>query len=92
MEEERSKCQITLAREDNDRQRRENVNVTKSIETVKDKCYKTQSYIRNLLREEAALNENLTKIEDENNYLDGHITELNSVQEMTASECSSTEK
>ena len=92
MEEERGKCQITLAREDNDRQRRQNVNVTKSIETVKDKCYKTQSYIRNLLREEAALNENLTKIEDENNYLDGHITELNSVQGMIASECSLTEK
>ena len=82
MEEERAKCQITLAREELERQRRENSNVTKSIETVKDKCYKTQSYIRNLLREEAALNENLTKIEDENNYLDGHITELNSVQSM----------
>ena len=84
MEEERAKSQIILAREEFERQRRENANVSKSVETVKDKCYKTQSYIRNLLREEAALNENLTKIEDENNYLDGHITELNSVQSMTA--------
>lgn len=66
--------------------------MTKSIETVKDKCYKTQSYIRNLLREETALNENLTKIEDENNYLDGQITELNSVQSMSTAECSLAEK
>ena len=81
-----------MAREELERQRRENSNITKSIETIKDKCYKTQSYIRNLIREETALNENLTKIEDENNYLDGHITELNSVQSMATSECSLAEK
>ena len=45
-----------------------------------------------MLREEATLNESLTKIEDENNYLDGHITELNNVQAMAAGEVAQAEK
>ena len=61
MEAERSTSQITLAKEELERQRRENSNINKSLETVKDKCYKTQSYIRNLVREESTLNENLAK-------------------------------
>lgn len=44
------------------------------------------------MREETNLNESLTKIEDENNYLDGHITELNSIQVMATAEVNQAEK
>ena len=81
-----------MAREELERQRKENANITKSVETVKEKCYKTQSYIRNLLREESTLNESLTKIEDENNYIDSHITELNAVHTMLSEEVARGEK
>lgn len=56
MEEDRTKAQITQSREELERQRKENFNISKSFETVKDKGHKTQSYIRNLLREESYLN------------------------------------
>jgi predicted nuclease with TOPRIM domain len=48
-------------------------------ESINEKCYKTQSYIRSLMREETNLNENLSKIEDENNKLDSSISELDTI-------------
>lgn len=41
---------------------------------IGEKCFKTQSYIRRLLREEANLNESLVRIEDENTKLDSGIS------------------
>lgn len=43
------------------------------------------------MREESTLNESLAKIEDENNYLDGHISELNTVQAMATGEVAQAE-
>jgi hypothetical protein len=43
------------------------------------------------MREESTLNENLAKVEDENNYLDSHISELNTVQTLVSAEAGNTE-
>ena len=45
-------------------------------DSINEKCFKTQSYIRGLQREEGSLNESLSKVEDENAKLDCGIAEL----------------
>lgn len=86
MEEERIKLQILQLREEVERQKKENSNIKKVTESNSEKCHKTQSYIRNLLREEGNLNESLTRVEDENNSLDSSISELDAVISIKASQ------
>ena len=45
-------------------------------DNLKEKTLKTHSYLRNLLREEGNLNENLGKVEDENAQITENISEL----------------
>ncbi len=74
MEEERTRLQIAQIREEVEKGKKENAMVRTQSESINEKCYKTQSYIRSLLREESNLNESLSKIEDENNKLDSGIS------------------
>jgi predicted nuclease with TOPRIM domain len=74
MEEERTRLQIAQIREEVEKGKKENAMVRNQSESINEKCYKTQSYIRSLLREESNLNESLSKIEDENNKLDSGIS------------------
>ena len=46
------------------------------IDSINEKCYKTQGYIRSLLREETNLNENLSRVEDENGQLESNISQM----------------
>ena len=48
--------------------------VRTQTQTINEKCYKTQSYIRSLTREQSNLSENLSRIQDENNKLDTRIS------------------
>lgn len=48
--------------------------------------------MRSLMRQESILNETLAKTEDENNYLDAHISELNSVNSIATADCANLEK
>lgn len=51
-------------REEVEKGRRENATVRSQAESVSEKCYKTQGYIRALMREETNLNESLSRVED----------------------------
>jgi predicted nuclease with TOPRIM domain len=79
MEEERTRLQLTQIREEVEKGKRENGIIRTQTESVNEKCYKTQSYIRSLMREETNLNENLSRVEDENNKIDSNISELDTV-------------
>lgn len=50
--------------------------VRAQVESLTDKCHKTQTYIRGLLREESSLNENLLRVEEENNKIDSELEDL----------------
>lgn len=56
LEEERARLQVAQLREEVEKNRRENGTVRGQNDSVNEKCFKTQSYIRGLLREEANLN------------------------------------
>ena len=62
MEEERTRLQIAQIKEEAEKGRRENGLVKNQNDTVNEKCYKTQGYIRSLMREETNLNESLSRI------------------------------
>ena len=62
MEEERTRLQIAQIKEEAEKGRRENGLVKNKNDTVNEKCYKTQGYIRSLMREETNLNESLSRI------------------------------
>lgn len=79
MEEERTRLQIAQIKEEVEKGRRENGLIKTQADTVNEKCYKTQGYIRSLMREETNLNESLSRIEDENNKLDTSTSELHTV-------------
>ena len=53
-----------------DKQKKDLAHVKKTSDSINDKIYKTQNYIRNLAREETTTGEQLTRMEDDNNYLD----------------------
>jgi len=61
-------------------------------ENVNDKCHKTQSYIRNLVREETHLNENLSTVEDENKNIEKNLCELDTIIDINTCEISNKEK
>lgn len=75
-EEERLRLQTGQLREEVDKNRKENGAVRTQTDSINEKCFKTQSYIRGLVREEANLNEGLSRIEDENAKLDSGVGEL----------------
>lgn len=50
---------------------------------LNEKSFKTQSYIRSLLREEANLNEALSRVEDQNGKIEGGIGELTTIISIT---------
>ena len=75
-----------------EKQRKEN-NLTKAQSLdLAEKTNKTQSYIRNLIREEIGLNESLSKIEDENNAFDRSLADLETLIIIKNSEKSTKEK
>ena len=74
LEEERTRLLICQLREEVEKNRRENGAIRHQNDSIAEKCFKTQSYIRGLLREEASLNESLSKVEDENVKLDAGIS------------------
>jgi predicted nuclease with TOPRIM domain len=76
MEEERTRLQLGQLREEVEKGRRETAAVRSQADSVSEKSYKTQSYIRSLMREETNLNETLSRVEDENGKLDASISEL----------------
>jgi predicted nuclease with TOPRIM domain len=76
MEEERTRLQLGQLREEVEKGRRETAAVRSQADSVSQKSYKTQSYIRSLMREETNLNETLSRVEDENGKLDASISEL----------------
>lgn len=62
MEEQRTRLQIVQIKEEVEKGKRENGLIKSQADTVNEKCYKTQGYIRSLMREEINLNENLSMI------------------------------
>jgi hypothetical protein len=56
--------QIAIMREEVERGRKEAVMIRAQADSLADKCHKTQTYIRTLLREENSLNESLARVED----------------------------
>ena len=76
LEEERVRVQVGQLREELDKNRKENSIIRCQNDSISEKCFKTQSYIRGLLREEGSLNESLSRVEDENLKLDSDISEL----------------
>lgn len=92
VEEERSRIQIGQLREEVEKIRRENGAVRTQNDLINEKCFKTQSYIRGLLREEANLNESLVRIEDENAKLDNGISELDTLISINDGSISEKEK
>ena len=79
IEEDRSRVQISQLREEVDKNRKENGVVRCQNDSINQKCFKTQSYIRGLLREEGSLNESLSRVQDENTKLDCGISELSTM-------------
>ena len=79
LEEERTRVQICQLREELDKNRKENSVIRCQNDSINEKCFKTQSYIRGLLREEGSLNESLSRVEDENGKLETGIGELSTV-------------
>ena len=78
-EEERLRQLIGQAREECNKGRKEASLIREQTDNLKEKTLKTHSYLRNLLREEGNLNENLARVEDENSRLAGNISELDTV-------------
>lgn len=62
VEEERTRLQLAQVREEVEKGRRENASIRGQADSVTEKAYKTQSYIRSLLREETNLNETLSRL------------------------------
>ncbi len=62
LEEERTRVQIGQLREEVEKTRKENGAVRCQNDMLNEKSFKTQSYIRSLLREEANLNEALSRV------------------------------
>jgi hypothetical protein len=50
MEEERTRLQLTQIKEEVEKGKRENGIIRTQTESLNEKCYKTQSYIRSLMR------------------------------------------
>jgi predicted nuclease with TOPRIM domain len=84
--------QIGQLREEVEKNRRENGAIRCQNDAINEKCFKTQSYIRGLLREEANLNEALSKVEDENAKLDSGISELTTAVSINESSVAEQEK
>ena len=70
MEKERIIDQEVLVKEDIKKAEYSQENIHHSIEKVKNKIYKIQSFNRDLLQEENKITETLTVLEDENNSID----------------------
>lgn len=78
-EEERFRQLVGQVREELNKGKREGSLAREQTDSFKEKTLKTHSYLRNLLREEGNLNENLALVEDENSRLTASISELDTM-------------
>ena len=76
MENERNFNQAGLMKDELEKQKKDLAHVKKTSDSISDKIYKTQNYLRNLTREEVNTGEQLTRLEDDNNYLDNCLEEM----------------
>ncbi len=92
MEEERTRLQIAQVKEEVVKGKREITMIRGQTQSISQKCHKTQNYLRSLLREQTSLNEGLSKVEDENTYLDASIADLDTMISINQTTISNKEK
>ncbi len=78
--------QIAVMREEVERGKKETAMVQVQANSIADKCHKTQTYIRGLLREESSLNESLIRVQEENSKLDAAIADLDNLLQAKSEE------
>ena len=80
------KGQVVVLKEELEKQKKDWATVRKNSDGIADKIFKTQNYLRNLSREEQGSSEKLARLEDDNNYLDRCLEEMQMIIERNQNE------